>query len=1049
MSEAGNRHSKTAVSAAWGEIKMVHIGHLRRVRGLSLESSLAAICIASLAVSVPAAAQDQVNDSADVTAADVTTDEPQQENSIVVTGSRIARQDLISNTPVVTIGQETLAQKPDFAIETTLQKMPQFGASLSSSFNTAYTNPGAATLNLRNLGDNRNLVLLDGRRLQPATANFSIDVNSIPSSLIDSVEVITGGASAVYGSDAVSGVINFKLKRHFEGVELDGQAGISEHGDSETQNLSLTVGGNFGEDRGNAVFVVDYAKREGIRQTDRDFYLNGYATSPVGSPFPGQGFYRPQGTNAPSQAAIDAYFGQFGAAPGSIRPTTDLGFNDAQSLFNISGPDIYNLTSLIPGRQAISQVSPTSKTFSEYVFLPGYVTVPLERYSMFGRASWEVNDNINIFAQGYYTHSLSKTEGGPAQFVNLWQGVVARDAAHPVSPEFAALLDSRPNPNDPWRFGKSALFMGQRIVEHQTDVFQALVGADGKLGLGDWTWDLSASHGQSTLTDSGVSGFARGSRYQALISAPNYGANYTDASGSCTSGLAPFGVEDPTQDCIDYITGHPVSQTQLKQDVVELNLQGSLLELPAGQVRLAVGAGYRKNSYESRPDTLLTVARTAGLDTDYVATYATKGVEGSIAVKEFYAEMLVPLLADIPLIQSLEASLAYRYSDYNTTGGVHTYKADLNWQVFDALRLRGGYQRAVRAPNVTELFQPSTPVTAIPQDLCQSNLSVPYSNTASNPNRANVQQLCRALMGAGAPPITDPGTDPYGLNTYLGLGSASIPAYVSGNLGLRPEKADTFTGGLVFQPHWALPLDGRVNFTVDYYNIKVNDAISFVSSAQAYDFCFNANGSTNPSYDPANQYCAMISRLQTPGSNGIPNFVRVSYQNQGMIKTSGIDVQMNASIEAGPGRLSLSSFLNYLQDYKIQVAPGSAVLQYAGHSGGSTFAQPAGYFKWKAYNTLSYTVGQASIGLRWQYLSAVDNVAKVTAPTSTQPDVPAYNLFDLTAQVGVGEKFTFRAGVTNLFDKQPPQTGLIAPTTDPYDYDIIGRRFYLGVKVKL
>jgi len=978
---------------------------------------------------------------------------PQQGNApsasneaIVVTGSRIVRRDFSSSTPIVTVGQELLTQTADFAIESSLQQLPQFAASTTSQFNAGLVSVGASTLNLRNMGDNRNLVLLDGRRLQPSTSNFSIDVNAIPASLIENVEVITGGASAVYGSDAISGVINFRLKRNFEGVRIDAQQGITQHGDAPNTNVTLTLGGNFAENRGNAVLVVDYSKRGTFQQRDREFYRRGWASGMSSSNFLAQGYFRPVAGNMPDQAVVDSYFGQFGAAPGAVTNLTDLGFNGDDSLFNVRGSNIYNFTSMRLPYQNVAQLSPTSRAVVEYPFVDATLSVPLERLSVFSRLNYEIDDNINVYMQGYYTHYDSTTEGGPGQLANTHAILIPRDGAHPVPAALAAILDSRPDPTAPWMLNKSTLDIGNRVNSNKNDVFQVLAGVNGNIpGLSDWTYDLNASWGRSQLISTGVSGFIRTSLTQQLYNAPNYGAGYSDPAGTCTSGLDPFGFSRPSQDCIDYISAHPANTTELKQQTVELNLQGKLFDLPAGEVRTAIGAGYRRNTFSFKPDDLLRVPISSQGHVDLSGTYVVEPAEGVVSVKEVYGELLVPLLRDSFIGRSLEASLGYRYSDYSMTGGVHAYKADLIWAPVDALRVRGGYQRAVRAPNVNELFQPPTSVLASPQDPCNSTVNLPWANHPGNPDRAQMQALCRAMMSTGAPPVLDPVNDPTGLNNYVGS-DKSVPSVVAGNPALGAEKADTYTAGIVFQPRWALPLDTRLSISVDWYKIDLKDAISYVSAQAAYDFCFNANGTTNPTYDPNYVYCRFIERDDRPGSLGVPNRVSVTYQNQGTLKTEGVDFQIDLNSQIGPGRFRINSLINHIRTFTTQIVEGAEEYEYAGHSGGGV-GQSASFFHWKMFNTFSYEVGALTMGLRWQHLGAVRNVAKVTAPTSTLPDVAAYNLFDLFGAVEINENVRFRGGVSNLFDKQPPVTGANIATTNPYDYDIIGRRFYVGASI--
>jgi outer membrane receptor protein involved in Fe transport len=608
-----------------------------------------------------------------------------------------------------------------------------------------------------------------------------------------------------------------------------------------------------------------------------------------------------------------------------------------------------------------------------------------------------------------------------------------------VPAPLATLLDTRANPAGDWVLFKTTLYTGQRVTEGKSDVYQLVGGVRGDLGYSDWTYDVNASTGRSQLVTTGVSGYVKNALAEVLFDAPNYGANYRDSNGSCTSGVSPFGTFTPSQDCIDYMTVNPKNRTELEQDSVEVNLQGGLFDLPAGDVRAAVGGSWRKNTFLYAPDDAFTISRSSNQDTDFSGTFVTRGTSGDISVKDVYAEVLVPLLRDAPLAESLQMSLGYRLSNYSVSGSVNAYKADLLWSPIADLKVRGGYQHAVRGPNVNELYQPPTPQFGAPADNCRStvNLTNPAFNNPNNPNRALLQQLCRAMMGAGAPPITDPVNDPYGLNSYNGGGDISTPAFVSGNPLLKPESGDTLTAGFVFQPQWELPWATRMSVSIDYYDIQVKDAIASVSSQATFDYCYNANGA-NPTYDPNNIYCRNIGRDQTPGNNGVTTIVTGATQNQGKIDTDGIDVQFDISARVGPGQLRLNSQLNHIFSYQQQVAPGQPQLEYAGHTG---------YYDWRLFNTLSYQVGAVNVGLRWQRMSAVEALAKVTSPTSTNPDISAYDYFDLTGNYSLTEKIKFGAGISNLFNKVQPETASTPGSTDPQNYDIIGRRFFVRASV--
>ncbi len=1031
--------------------------HFASARGgfrWSAGASAAALAIAA-AFAVPAQAQDAppaaapaIDDATGV--ADVT-----DEQEVVVTGSRIARRDYAANTPIVTLPEETLENTSSFALETKLNQLPQFASSGNSQFTAGYLNTGASTLNLRNLGDNRNLVLLDGRRAQPSTNSFAIDINTIPGALIDSVEVISGGASAVYGSDAVSGVVNFKLKDDFEGVQVGANYGLSRLEDNRIVDLEAVVGGNFADGRGNAVVALSYASRGAFYNGNRDFYIDGLLSGRNGGTLLAFGYYKPVSGNLPTQAAINSYYGQFGAPAGAVRNTTNVGFNnDATTLFNLAGTDIYNYRNQLGTRFQIDRVSTPNTAQVKESFDDSLLSTPLDRYSIFGKATYEVYDDVKVFLQGMYTSYLSTTMGGPVQADNFWVLNVPRDAAHPVPAALATLLDSRPTPGASWQLGKAQDYLGPRIVEHDNKIFQITGGLQGRIGGTDLSWEVYGSHGETTLVDTGVSGFANSLKIQELISAPNYGANFTATTGKCTSGLYPFGaltfpaetaVTNPnplpqqrvSQDCVDYISERPVHQTKLVQDVVEANLQGGLFELPAGEVRFATGLGYRYNSYDYLPDPL--TRPRADNSTVLMGQFGTLAVSGSTNVKEFYAEVLIPVLSDIPFIQALEVDLAYRYSDYEFAGGVHAYKGDVSWQVFDALRLRGGYQRAVRAPNVIELFSPPNQVQATGTDYCQSNTGSPFGNTPQNTTtRAQVQALCRSMMGAGAPASLD---------NYLGSSVNSLSSRPAGNPLLGPETADTFTVGAVFRPAWSLPGNAAVSLSVDYYNISIDGAIGFISAVQTYDLCFNVNGVSNPNFDPANRYCATIGRATSPGGGGNPTVVLSLYENQGGIKTDGVDVQADLAFDLAGGRFSINSVVNYLNSFTRSVAVGLPFLENAGYSGG--------YFKWKLFNSFSYRYEGMSLGLRWRHLDSVMNATRITAPCTPgpaapacRPDTEAYDVFDLFMRWQVNDMVGVRVGVDNLLDRDPPIVGGIPGQTEGGSYDIIGRRFYGGVSFK-
>lgn len=988
----------------------------------------------------------------DAPAASNTTEKPDALAEIVVTGSRIMRleRDYAADSPIVTLKGDTLTNASQPTVDSMLQRMPQFtGSSGGTGQNSTTGGTGLATLNLRNLGDNRNLVLLDGRRMQPSSNTFVVDVNSLPVGIIDNVEVITGGASAVYGSDAIAGVVNFKLKHRFEGIQVDVHGGESKYGDYGNEQVSLLGGTNIADGRGNFMVALDYTNRDATLQRDRPFFQRAMATG-AGTwtfSFLGTGYTQPAATNPFNPAVLAAQVGA--ASLGTITPNTRIGFNSDGTLYTADNP-VHNYKGGVYPQNPLFSISPTGLV--ENGNYSNFATSPLKRYSAFTRFEYELGDSVNIYAQVLstrYTVEVRSQGGAAAQY---WGVNIPRDAAHPVAAPLATLLDSRTNPAAPWYFeqfldgGPGDTQFNSVVNTNQTT--QYIVGFNGKLPFRDWTWDIYGSHGNSQIDSAGQSGQVLYTRYAQLLTAPNYGQGYVSpGSGAlvCTSGMSPWlGQGNVSQDCWNYLNAHSNSTITQGQDVIEASSQGRILPLPAGDLSAAMGADYRRNTYSNRVDQALQPA-------DYATPigacavcandigFASIPSAGAVTVWEAYTELLVPLLKDLPAMKSLEMDLGYRFSDYASSGGVSSFKADLNWNMAGGFRFRGGFERAVRAPNPIELFVSRTPVAALGTgiDPC---VNVPpfiaaYGNSASNPHRAQVQQLCASLVpGATAANFAGP---------YVGSG---VPVYFGsfqGNPNLRPETANTATAGLVFAPSDELFLGSRLSSSLDYYRIDVKDAISYLSPVQTYQACFNANGLTNPNYDPNNPFCRSI--LRSPWAVGGTNLnVLNTYQNQGGIKTQGLDFQVDWGLPLGPGRLSLNALANYLLDYKIAVVPGSPFVDYAN----SIDSAGVAYFRWRLLFTPSYNIGPVSVSLRWKHLPGTKDVTCVASPNACLRPTDAYNLLDLFGGFVVNDHIRFTAGIDNLLNKDPPVVGGTLGNTNLGEYDLVGRTYWAGVRIQ-
>ncbi|CAN5159534.1 TonB-dependent receptor [soil metagenome] len=935
---------------------------------------------------------------------------------VVVTGSRIARQDFSASSPVVTVGQQALEKSGSVTLDTTLKQQPQFVASTGSTTNSN-GNGGQANIQLRGLGRQRTLVLMDGRRLPAANSDGSVDINAIPTALIESAEIITGGASAVYGSDAVAGVVNIRMKRKFDGVQLDAQYGVAGKGDAEDYKISLAGGGTFADDRGSSVFSAEYSNRNLIYVGDRDFSVGASRDSVL-----------PTGlvsfaTNAPTQTALDGVFANYGVAAGVVRATNQIGFNRDGTLFS-TGQTVQNFkTPTDPSLYFVgaSAVQADGRRFR-------YLQVPLETYSFFNRTRYDFTETLHGFAQLLYTNSKGSTQVQPIPAPSsATSGVPLVPVTNPFIPaDLRTLLASRASPNAPFALSKRFDASGPRINQNTNDTFQLVAGLDGKLPIMDWKWDVSGTFGRNKIETLKMNYPSRAA-LQTLLNAADGGASI------CAGGFNPFGDNPISAACNAYINKRLLSEQAIEQRIVEGNVQGGLFDLPAGKVRFAVGAEYREDSYRSDPDAL-------SASGDIIASTGTFFV-GTVDTKEAYAELLIPILKDLPLAREVTVDLGGRISDYNTVGSVKTYKADATWTVFDGLTFRGGYERAIRAPNIGELYTPVVRGVSViglsgalgSGDPCDVNGA--YRKGA---NGAQVRALC---LATGLPSSL--------IDTYT-FAQQSAGTTSGGNPNLTEETADTFSVGAVWRPNLSWALFGNLSVSLDYYSIDLQNAVGTITAPLTLARCFNATGSTNPTYSASNPFCGLVSR----NTDGTIDTVVAQSLNLGGYKTSGIDLQVDWRFDTSAiglrdgGRINVNILSAYLDTFRIKSLPGDPFLEYAGSIGNSqidvnAISRP----KWKTNVSVDYVNGPVTVGATWRYIGQMSNAANVGATNPTALGVPSVNYVDLSARYRLSEKIELWGAATNVGDKQPPVYPAVG-STDLATYDVIGRRFTVGVKAR-
>ena len=989
------------------------------------------------------------------------------EERIVVTGSRLVRRDLTAASPIVTVTNQDFQNSATTSVESVLNQLPQFVPGdtqfTSSVQNSATNTPGAATLNLRGLGPNRNLVLVDGRRAQPANATLVVDINTIPSAAIESVEIITGGASAVYGPDAMAGVVNFKLKNDFEGLEIDMQTGQTAEGDGEETRLSVLMGMNSSDGRGNIMIGLERTEREGVRQRDRAFYRNGWfdTGNPGGDFIMPPAFAGNANPNPADELVMESLFsGLPGFDPADIGPATDIYFNADGSPFIVQGALGYNgpINCLDCGDYTLMKITDNGNLDQRGRSIGLNASNPMERHSAFVRGTFDINDSISVFTQLNYSTMEVPQSGNVPPAITVWQAPSVPRDGRPLPPVLETLLDSRANPADPWPLFHVLHYNGNIQAVNNNEVWQFMAGVQGQL-KDDWDWEFYASRGETDI-EAVNNRLPSLQRYQELVYAPNFGQveNYTPGAVNgvgtgrgylltCTSGLPILngsGVNTitPSQDCLDSIDTRLVNRNVLTQDIMEFNLQGGFgdwFEMPAGDIRFAVGASYRENSYQFTPGNPIPQLRD-----NPIGVFANNATGGLIDVTEFYGELLVPVHEVVDL------ELGYRRSDFSTAGGQDTSKALFTWQANDSITVRGGVQRANRAPNIAELFTaPTQEVVGHPeQDLCSVTTLSPAGNVPSNPNRQQVIDLCRDIIGNSTSGFDTQTYSITGIPGPEGFHRQNPPffpleiALRQGNPAVGPEKGDTFTLGTVFNGIGDI---SGLTLTLDYYDIEVTDAISPLEVSTVYDNCFNANGVSNPTYDVSNSWCQMIRRNPSTGDR---EEVDTPFFNLGTLNTSGIDVTVNYTAEVGPGTLVFNSFLNFLDNYEFQLAPGARIVDATG-----TLAR-GGLFDFQHLTSLNYLWPNLRLGLEWRHLDSARSEAAATSPTTTILGPNAYDTLSLDGGFSFGENYAVRFGIDNLTDEKPELTqsnpaggDTNSDITIPGLYDVLGRRYYVGMSI--
>lgn len=971
-----------------------------------LKAGVAPIAVGLALVAVPAFAQDAAPQAAD---------EAASSKEIVVTGSRISNPNLTSVSPVTVVGAQEIKAQGTTRVEDLLNSLPQVFASEGSTDSNGAS--GIATVDLRNLGTVRTLVLVNGRRLGAGDPSDPVaDLNFIPGSLIQRVDVLTGGASATYGSDALAGVVNFVMKKDFEGISLDVQTSFYNHNndfhstnydaalaargyvpprgntvDGAGKNVTLTMGAGFDDGRGHVTAYAGWRKVNAVTQGDRDFSYCAYSAQSGGN-----------------------CGGSSTSANGRFRKTHNVGAGSTP-VYAPTGSS-YTLDPANPG--AFRTYLPTRDGFN---FNPyNYFQRPDERYTLGAFADYEINEHFKPYLEVMFMDDHTRAQIAPSGAFYGTDFAINCDNPLMSAAQQTALCGA-----DAGTSTIQSVYIGRRNVEgagraddlRHTD-YRIVAGMKGDIDS-VWNYDVYGQFWRANLTEVYENDFSRHKINNALnvVTDPSTGqavcaAYLSGADRNCV----PWNIWTPggvNQAAVNYLATPGFQQGQSTEYVASAVLSGDLgkygIKSPWADngFQVALGAEYRKEQTVLKHDIEFLTGDLAGQGTPY----GVRDIDAEYTVKEMFAEAVVPIASGKPGIETLGFTGGYRYSKYSLAGSTDTYKLQFEYAPIRQVRLRAGYNRAVRAPNNLELFSSPNITLFAGRDPCAG--AAPTASLAA----------C-ALTGVTAGQYGTIDANP--ANQY--------DQQVSGNSVLKPEIGDTWTVGVVMNPI------RNLNLTVDFYDIKVKQLISSYGANYALQQCVGGNAT----------FCPLIHRATGSGSLWYGGgYVSNGTLNLGSEQTRGVDVTANYKLELGKGSsVTFDLVGTYLDKFDVTRIAGGTAVACAGMFGDQC-GNPLPKWRHKLRVTWANADG-LSVSAAWRYFNGVKNDSAADyAPEVAK--IPAVSYFDLSLSARLGENYTFRLGAQNLLDKTPPfldgNFSNNGSNTYAQVYDSLGRYVYAGIQL--
>lgn len=953
---------------------------------------------------------------------------------IVVTGSRIAVPGIDSVAPVQVVSAEAIADSGVANVQDLLLKNPAFGTPALSRTNSAFVTSGVgiATVDLRDLGSDRTLVLINGRRVVAGLPGTStVDLNTIPTQFIERVDILTGGSSSTYGSDAVAGVVNFIYKTNFEGIEANAQYGLSEKGDDLSKQINATFGANIADGRGNIMAHFGYTEQGGVysRKRKNTFYDDSDLFALTGDPADFGVVEQPFYSSFAPQGSFGSGGRTFTYDPsGNLRPC-----------FSSNG----GVAPATCGAFAGTQIGPDGFNRQYY----RTIAVPVKRKLFAARGHYDITDNVTAFFEGTYAGTSASREIEPFALSSedifpasggLWTIEDANGVLNPLVPGAiaAAATDLDGDGRRDITFARRLNELGTRSSRTERDYYRAVIGLEGRVFSDKFKWDISYNFGETKETQSSngqvnVLNFANALNAIVDVDDVNNNGSITDlvcaSPDARAQGCAPislFGAGSISADAAKYVAAPGSYYTKVTQQVVSGNLSGSPLDLPAGPLGVAVGFEYRHEASREEFDALTNAGLNAG--------NAIPNTYGSFDVREAYGEINVPIISEKPFFHLLSVRAAGRVSDYSTVGTVYSYNGGVEWAPVPDLRFRGTYARSVRAPNISELF--TAPSQTFPTGLVDPCIGV----TANDTSKLGVN--CLAFAGVSANIAANNGAFAVTQSDRQG-----ISGYDSGNPNLSEEKSDSFTVGAVLNPRGINALR-NLSLSVDYFNIKIKGAINAAPRQFILNQCFN---------EGVDEFCDLIIRRPTATANnsaGSLEFVDAKLFNSGGIKTEGIDAVLNYTTNLDsvnlPGALNARiAYTHYFKGYETPL-PGAPKDPYVGEIGTSQD---------RVNGSLSYKGERFGINFTGTYISSAKLDDRFLIAYDLEPGALGVKdrfYLDTQATFTANDHFEFYLGVDNLLNTTAPRIlsnipGNTTGTDTAADvYDAIGRRFYSGVRMR-